>query len=678
MTYVKQVQGNLKGTPFNYTLGPKTLIVSPNASGKSRIINAVELATTGVVSDVAGRATISLEREVLELGDGECAWAGVDLDDGTALTYRVERKAGGGTARPATSRPDDWRAADVFPLRAVRDALLGSPATSRAFFLRHMDVAVDLSRELPPRLWGECSAWLGREHSGTLPSAGLPALIFRAKDAHRAKAADAKAAEKAAELLATGLVPVSERDLEDTAAEIERLERERSAAFTAAAAARPSGLIQSKDQADALLAQANDMLPKIAQAEAALASTAKDNPYFTAAEDGTHLARIQRANAVLVIADHSIDKGLVACVCCGRDFPSPAEAAQAFSTQRTAIRDLAGAAVRAEDARRAFRAECARVADLRRQWEDAQRAATAFLAAPPAPAVDTRSFDAALASARARLTDMRLRDARYKQVLAARSQLDAAQQEAATLKALVDAFEDVAMRSVERARTDFERRVQAYMPAGMGFHVVTEGVGGQEAFRLAVQGIDLKPHTALSGTEWACVQAAVACAVGQGGKDDLRIIVPEDRPFDPDTLALTLESFGRAPCQVIMASPIEPEHVPEGWTVIRLGDRATQSDALDKVVAADTVDIDRAVKAVVKSMGGIRVMQATAKKDPNGFAVLFNIAIDEHAAGAAAVRSAILAKWPKLRGPAVLAEAGDNGHEAGDNGHDAQVLDFTT
>jgi hypothetical protein len=84
-------------------------------------------------------------------------------------------------------------------------------------------------------------------------------------------------------------------------------------------------------------------------------------------------------------------------------------------------------------------------------------------------------------------------------------------------------------------------------------------------------------HGALSGAEWARVTAALALATCPESPVPA-VICPEERAFDPQTLAEVLEAFsvgvagmGEEAPQIIVTSPVRPDPMPTGWTVIEVG-----------------------------------------------------------------------------------------------------------
>jgi hypothetical protein len=78
-------------------------------------------------------------------------------------------------------------------------------------------------------------------------------------------------------------------------------------------------------------------------------------------------------------------------------------------------------------------------------------------------------------------------------------------------------------------------------------------------------------HTALSGAEWARLTLALGCATFKADATVLAIFTPEERAFDPETLAAVMNALSNAPGQVILQSPHSPSNTyrPE-WRVVDL------------------------------------------------------------------------------------------------------------
>ena len=64
--------------------------------------------------------------------------------------------------------------------------------------------------------------------------------------------------------------------------------------------------------------------------------------------------------------------------------------------------------------------------------------------------------------------------------------------------------------------------------------------------------------------------AAMSSACVPAGR--YAVVVPEERAFDPATLRDVMAALSGCPHQVILTSPVGPESVPAGWTVVERGE----------------------------------------------------------------------------------------------------------
>jgi hypothetical protein len=104
-------------------------------------------------------------------------------------------------------------------------------------------------------------------------------------------------------------------------------------------------------------------------------------------------------------------------------------------------------------------------------------------------------------------------------------------------------------------------------------------------------------HGALSGAEWARVTAALALATCPESPVPA-VICPEERAFDPRTLAEVLEAFsvgvagmGEEAPQIIVTSPVRPDPMPTGWTVIDVGTKFEAGAGAGAGAALPSTDI---------------------------------------------------------------------------------------
>jgi energy-coupling factor transporter ATP-binding protein EcfA2 len=560
--YVKSIESNVK-KGAKTELGRLTLIVGPNGGGKSSIVNGVELALTGRASDVVGRAEVAKGIDLLTLAPAadDALWANVRLSDGREASWRCERNTRTGGAREAThSLPNGVKI--TFPVRAVREALAGAPATVRAWLVGRIGstVSEEAIRGLIPEDLHAPYADLIKPLFGYPAQVLLDAREAAAKQARNA-GTDAKAANALAEQ--TGANLAGEPSEEDVEAARHRV-REAAVAASAGSAPRPArfNLAALRAQAEVKIKLYADFDAEAARLQGILDTTPAVNAdvvrirdaltrvlVFTAQKDaadclicnsavphGAHAAMLQRAETLTRAA-----QGDVVAV----------EAQARLGLVQTALADAQG---RAEEAVRGFRdaeAEDARIAAL----PEAAASQGDALAALRAAEEQVR----ALEGARAAWSNVRAAKARARD-LSARQRVYAD---------LHTAIEDAIVGVLDRARSGFAKKVQSYLPAEDAFDLVLDDNGKDVCkFGFTRDGV---LHTALSGAEWARLTLALAAAVTSDEEADLAVLTPEDRAFDPETLASVMRALGNAPGQVLLCSPVAPAgRTPKGWTIIDL------------------------------------------------------------------------------------------------------------
>ena len=73
-------------------------------------------------------------------------------------------------------------------------------------------------------------------------------------------------------------------------------------------------------------------------------------------------------------------------------------------------------------------------------------------------------------------------------------------------------------------------------------------------------------NTALSGAEWARLTMAASVVLAEPAI--FNIVIPEERAFDPQTLSDVMEALDICPFQVILCSPVHPEREHTAWNII--------------------------------------------------------------------------------------------------------------
>jgi hypothetical protein len=482
MRHVTKIEANLK-CGVSAVLSPKTLIVGPNASGKSAIVNAVELATSGTASDVQGRLTATADGmlRMLVPPGVDSGRAHAALDDATTAEWVI----GGGRATRTGAEAH-------FPLREVYENLLGTPETARKWLLR------------------------------LIGKADLPTIVESLKRQAKGAQDQAKTLRNAATAQAQGLPP------EPTEGEIATAKAQSTAKLLADAEAALTAMEAALSAADA----------KMKSTAAALATA----PVI----DGS---TVETGTAMVKILNAQVAAGAVAkCGLC----LSP--------TSREKLVERSGViAGRIEGTRAALAQRADLDAAAKEAWYEFNVAK-----ADAERALETRNALRKVGESVGIPEDIVRRQAAWVSVRKLRAQAEQAEIDAATMAAKLKTEAENMERAASDALQVFVDTVQAYLPPGDEFAMTLDPV----RFGLKVNG---GLRCALSGAEWARVTAALASAVAVARPNDFSIVVPEERAFDPVTLEKVLRAFSGVPCQVLLASPIEPVSVPEGWTVVRVG-----------------------------------------------------------------------------------------------------------
>ena len=144
-SYVKRIRSNAKGA-FDVELGPKTIVIGENGSGKTRLVSAIELALTGKapVYEIADK-TASQSIELMRLHNGgDDLFAIADIE-GVGRAAAAEWRAAG--TLESASKPKHRAATCVgdnpMPLRGLRSILSGAQDGMRELFMRAIDASVD-------------------------------------------------------------------------------------------------------------------------------------------------------------------------------------------------------------------------------------------------------------------------------------------------------------------------------------------------------------------------------------------------------------------------------------------------------------------------------------------------------------------------------------------------------
>lgn len=525
--YVNEVEFTIQGGG-KYALGPKTLIVGPNAIGKSSITRAIELAGSGSASDIAGRAEVSLDADLAALGgSGSVASATATLS--TDLTSEWALAKGKKAKR---SGPEI-----LFPVRELRNAIVGkSVANVRKFFLSNV-VTIgwdDVLHEIPTQFHEKLTPYKLKTGADSLIAAA-EGMRRRVLDLNR----EAKTLRENAKLQATGLAPEASAD------EIRKAR--------AASGMKNAGKLVAGLYADLAYARgrANDMRKNLDTALANLEALPAVTPLPEVVEQAMRVGEWIVANKREVCPICNGDTALVA------DRVTAARAkvqATLDAMNERAAREEALAIARRDDG------EAQQVlASVVRRLEENGLDVNGSAPSGEAPASDLEGIVrvserwAAIRQAEGRALDL--------------------EADAANVAKIGEACSTALERLLTRSIGAFEQRVQRYLPKSMTFGIELRD-GDREVCRVGLRGSS-GLRMALCGAEWATMTAALAAALVEGASADVPVVINvEDRDFDPKTLGEVMAAFSKIDAQVIITGTKLPLNEVDGWTVIYLSPNA--------------------------------------------------------------------------------------------------------
>lgn len=537
--YVTRVSSSIK-EGVELEIGEKTLVIGPSGGGKTTLVQSIELALSGGASDVAGRTFM---RDGAELFDNLAPphaneiWAKVDFDTGATAEWKLERGR-----KPQLYLPQGFDLSFAFPLRAVREAVLGSVETARKFVLERIGFAWEDALSLVPESLRVKVADLVPPRPG--PD-GLVVALAAARERARRATTQVNAARKAANTASQGLGP------EPTDVELEASRSKPSMTVSSEIVAQ---IAEKRREAEELGKQFQDL------------GLALERVGDAAAIHPAHQAAVTLLEAT---ASHTT------CYLCTHPV-EPSEQARRLANAKKRLGAQAEAAKqrgRLDAERKKCSHELAVVQrELQRLEAEEKRMAT--LRAQSAP-------DAGLVARRER----------WKVVRRHEEEALLAESEANRYAQLADALAAAMKRALEGARTLFEGRVQSHLPPTDRFGLDLSS-GERDVFQFGLRGAPRRSRQkasypeeflrkALSGAEWARVTAAIGMAVAgdsngaEGACPPPLLIIPEERAHDDRTLGEVLEAFVKVDAQVILTHPQMPERrfIPPGWRVINMGEQ---------------------------------------------------------------------------------------------------------
>jgi len=555
--HITHVSSNIK-QGVNADLSRLTLIVGPNGSGKTSIVNSIELALTGSVTDMEGRERVKAASSLARLGNGVGVTAKAVLSNGEEASWELTPKKRGGYFEPKHSP----LTVDVqFPVDEVREILSGSADTIRNWLMGRISGEIgvrDIESRLPsedvPEFWKVAKFLKGRDEDDSGVDLLLEVLTAAKKQARSLKSG-AKTAQATIDSLSREMPP--EPTADDLANAGAVVEQARQAIYKVSSAPHAPDLLRLREEAKSKVA-AFEEASKKSQA----ARNWTDMTDFKG--EGEEIIAFRDSLIAVVEVNSRLPENR--CLVCengiGMDLVDKAERLKEENAEgkeallrarnlEAALQDEASARLDAEQA----------IGRLQRAEGDAMK-----MAGQP----DVAALSAAAEEARGALERLKAAQRQWASLRAARDEARASKTHASKLEALAESCQDVLKELLAQAVGRFEMTVQAYLPEDDRFALVLEE-GGKSVCRFGFIR-DGHLHTALSGAEWARLTLALGCACSTADSSSLSIFKPEERAFDADTLSQVMKALGDAPGQVLLTSPVKPRgRAPKGWSVIDIG-----------------------------------------------------------------------------------------------------------
>lgn len=552
--YIAKVQSNIKAG-VDVVLGPKTLIVGKNGSGKTSIINAIEMGLTQTVSDLRGRKVAKRGKDLITLvskaEDGlKCA---VTLSTNKTTTVNIDRTATGGGRAKVKGKIDG-----SMPFLEVRDILTSKPENLKKWIVERASTSLsrsavigllekDSHKESYLRLAGSSKA-----DEVTI----LKKVEEKNNDKIKSYREERKASETVIEKLTSSLPPLpSKEEIRNMELQVDNIYQ--SLRATTDKKSEQVHLVAALGRARAELSKIVSALV-VAEKEYDVAVTESNLSRPVSEQDELIVGLRKR---IMEIAKIHMGLGMHDCMVCLKgssiDFgtrvqdldgmnQSIEEALQAHNKRLslektiTELRLSAGIHVKviqeseAKMTEQGGKIEESVIEALKKSWSTSQ----------------------------AKLEKLKSTTTQWASMKDMKEELDGFEKKIEESKEFGSALKKVLESVAEGSQDTFTKTVQSFLPKKYTFGLE---VGDDVKIGFVSDG---EINEALSGAEWATMIMAMSAACSDSTQ--LNVITPEERAFDSETLYNVMESLSRCPYQVILTSTIAPTKELDGWTIVNL------------------------------------------------------------------------------------------------------------
>lgn len=521
MVYVEKVKSSLKGG-VDVRLGPRTVLYGANGSGKTSVIQAIELASGGYVSDMEGRDQVRVHTALARLfPPGHRMFAEIALSSGVVCDWEMKPGATPGSfKKPVPNAPVQIR----WPVQELSAVLGGEGTTVKAWLEGEVVGAIaeeDVLGAIPMNLHDAVRRLIRAEGKTDFLS-----LSKAAKAKAKSMRSGATRQEKTIEQMTQGIpTPLLASERAALATELTEL-----------------GAVRGMTQAeyDRRKAEALALAEQFSEKKAEHAKLPALDPKVGAAIEKLRTAK-------RLIHEHQQTFGADStCWTCG----SGKELGDQLGVVSQAL-DSDGLRQSIEQAVRRGKLEV-EIATLHGRLE-----AVGNVLRNAEVVEDTSGKRAELVR---KLAEDKSAQQAWSNAKAAQFEVSQARKEAAALSEAATELEKAGEALLTRKKSDFESRVSAFLPSGdvLGVDLGSARVGFLRDGNL---------HSALSGAEWSRVLLALAAASAGGSTPS--VLAPSDRSWDRDTLTSVMGALSESPTQIILMSTVRPDPV-EGWTLVEL------------------------------------------------------------------------------------------------------------
>ena len=544
MTIVVRVESNWKGTPsspdWTAQVGQSTILTGPNGGGKSKVIEAIQLALTGSVSSYLGRKSVKDSKMLWRAkakGKGPL-YIELTLSDGRTIRWEQSRSNGkpkwlvdgeSFSGIPGTS----------MVVSDVRDNLFGSPATAEKWLSTQLGITTEeimatLSQQAEdhPYVWSLVQPFA---NAGPTPAALVQSLQKRA----RASKVEAETAQTLVEEMQHASGPtVTDAELQAAREKVSSLESQGRQAFNRCEDLQSLAALEGGRR---ILSAKLDNLPAPEPQVVAGLATAR--------------SIVSMLNGVVL---HYPENTL--CPCCHKELDAGVASLHKRAKELTAYIASAQEAASILERRQLLQAKIV----------STQNQASAVLERNPGiqsvgqAQLDVESIQGQLREAQTYLDELQRRRVSTQAPSMAQATVDRASEAHAGYKEAAKMVETLITKSVTEAVDQFNYALGKVYPAHLGTPVLS--LRPQVSVGIERNGVVGAP----SGGEESLLLLSIATVISYlKGVESLNLLVMEDRAIDTHTLLSIIDNWrGCKYAQVFVPTTHKVEGEVEGWEVV--------------------------------------------------------------------------------------------------------------